>query len=193
MRGIQVKSKKKGRLFVISAPSGAGKGTVIRRLLELRPELSYSVSVTTRLPRDGEIEGVSYYFVTRERFKEMIEHSDFFEYAEYVGEMYGTPKQPIIDAIENGKDIVLEIEVKGAQQVMSIERNAVTIFIVPPSIEELERRLRSRRTESEEKLAARLERAIQELEERNHYGYIVVNDKVSQAAAEISAIIDDTD
>jgi len=190
MRGIQVKSKKKGRLFVISAPSGAGKGTVIRRLLELRPELSYSVSVTTRLPREGEIEGVSYYFVTRERFKEMIEHNDFFEYAEYVGEMYGTPKQPIIDAIENGKDIVLEIEVKGAKQVMSLERKAVTIFIVPPSIEELERRLRSRRTESEEKLAARLERASQELEERNHYGYIVINDKVSRAAEEISTIID---
>jgi len=187
-----VKNSKRGRLFVISAPSGAGKGTVIRSLLELRPELVLSVSVTTRSPREGESDGVSYFFVTRERFREMIDSSDFLEYAEYVGEFYGTPKAPIYECMKNGGDVLLEIEVLGARQVMSIDPEAVTIFIVPPNIEELERRLRGRKTESEEKLAARLRRACQELEEKNHYDHIVINDEVSRAAAEISAIIDNT-
>ena len=186
-----MKSEKKGRLFIISAPSGAGKGTVIKRLLALRPELVYSVSVTTRLPREGEVEGVSYYFVTRERFNEMIDRRDFLEYAEYVGELYGTPKKPIFDCIEHGIDILLEIEVQGARQVMELDRKAVTIFIIPPSKEELERRLRGRMTESEEKLAARLQRACQEFEERIHYNHIVINDDVSRAAEEILTIIDD--
>jgi len=185
-----VKNRERGRLFIISAPSGAGKGTVIRRLLELCPELSYSVSVTTRAPRDGETEGVSYFFVTHERFREMIEQGDFLEYAEYVGEFYGTPKLPIYESIDSGRDILLEIEVQGAKQIMAIDPGAVTMFIIPPSIEELERRLRGRRTESEEKLAARLKRACQELEEKVHYRHIVVNDDVSRAAMEILAIIE---
>jgi len=183
---------KKGRLFVISAPSGAGKGTVIKRILELRPELSYSVSATTRPPREGETEGVSYSFVSRDVFIEMIERDEFFEYAEYVGEYYGTPKNPVYGCINKGTDVLLEIEVQGARQVMAIDPAAVSIFIVPPGVQELERRLRGRKTESEDKLAARLDRACQELEEKIHYDHIVINDDYSRAAEEIIAIIDRT-
>jgi len=192
MRGIPVKSNKRGRLFVISAPSGAGKGTVIKRLLELRPELAYSVSATTRSPRDSEVEGISYHFVSHKQFKEMIGRGEFLEYAEYVGEFYGTPKEPIYENIKNGRDTLLEIEVQGARQVMDAKPEAVTIFIIPPSSEELERRLRSRMTESEEKLAARLKRAIQEIEEKARYDHIVVNDDVIRAADEILKIIENT-
>ena len=185
-----MKNNKKGRLFVISAPSGAGKGTIIQRLIELRPKLAYSVSATTRAPRDGEVEGVSYYFITREKFKEMVGRGEFLECAEYIGEFYGTPKKPILDCVENGGDILLEIEVQGARQVMAIAPEAVTIFIIPPSIEELERRLRGRRTESEEKLAARLERARKELKEQIYYGHVIVNDDITRAVGEILSIID---
>ena len=180
----------KGGLFVISAPSGAGKGTVIRRLIELRPELVFSVSATTRQPRAGEKDGVSYYFVSKESFKEMIENGEFLEYAEYVNEFYGTPKKPIYDCIENGKDVLLEIEVQGARQVMDQMPQAVTVFIVPPDMEEQERRLRGRKTESEDKLASRLQRARLELEEKGFYMHVVVNDEVSRAAEEILSIID---
>jgi len=182
-------SGKQGRLFILSAPSGAGKGTVIRHLLELYPELSYSVSATTRQPREGERDGVSYYFITHERFRELIDTDAFLEYAHYVGEFYGTPKQPIDDCIHHGKDVLLEIEVQGAKQVMQKAPDAVSIFIVPPSMEELESRLRGRQTESEEKLKARLRRARHELEEKSHYDHVVVNDEVSRAAQEILKII----
>jgi len=181
--------RSKGRLFVISAPSGAGKGTVIRRLLELCPDLYYSVSATTRPPREGEIDGIDYYFIEHGRFKEMIACGEFIEYAEYVGEYYGTPRKPIDENIQKGIDVLLEIEVQGARQVMAIDSEAVSFFIVPPSLVELERRLRGRRTESEEKLAKRLRRASQELEEKKDYDYIVVNDDVSRAAEEIREII----
>jgi len=185
-----MKTDKKGRLFIISAPSGAGKGTVIKRLLEIREELVYSVSATTRLPRKGETEGKSYYFVEREQFLQMIENGDFLEYTQYVGEYYGTPKKPIYDSVDSGKDVLLEIEVQGAKQVMAADPGSASIFIVPPDMEELERRLRGRRTESEEKLASRLERARTEMEEMSLYDHIVVNDDVSRAATEILSIID---
>jgi len=185
--------EKKGRLFIISAPSGGGKGTVINKLLELRPELNYSISATTRKPRDGEEHGVSYYFVTRERFEELIRTDAFLEYASFVGEYYGTPRSPIDDCIYYGKDVLLEIEVVGAKQVMEKLTDATSIFIVPPSMEELERRLRARGTETEEKLKARLERAHQELEEKVHYDYVIVNDDASRAAEEILKIIEKGD
>jgi len=182
-------SKGKGRIVIISAPSGAGKGTVIHRLLELCPELVFSVSATTRSPRVGEKEGVSYYFTTRERFVEMIDRDEFLEYAEYVGEFYGTPKKPIYDCLEGGKNVLLDIEIQGARQVIAKEPEAVTIFIVPPSMRELERRLRGRGTDSEAKLTARLERARIELNEKENYNHIVVNEQVSRAAEEILSII----
>lgn len=179
-----------GRLVVISAPSGAGKSTVITRLLELRPELVLSISVTTRPRRRGEIDGESYFFVTRNQFNEMIKHGEFFEYAEYVGEYYGTPKKQILDCIKSGRDVLLEIEVQGARQIMEATTNAITIFLDTPSFGELERRLRSRGTDSEQKLAARLERARIEILSKSEYAHIVVNDDINRAAAEILSIID---
>jgi len=183
-------SDKKGRLFIISAPSGAGKGTVIAELIKLNPELRYSISATTRSPRKGEVDGVSYHFISKERFKDLIAKDAFLEHAEYVGEYYGTPKSPIEDCIEYGIDVILEIEVQGARQVMDANPEAVSIFIVPPGMQELEARLRGRKTESEEKLAARLEQAKLEMEEKIHYNHVVVNDEVLRAANEILSIID---
>ena len=183
-------SDKKGRLFIISSPSGGGKGTVISHLQKLRPELYYSVSATTRAPRDGEVDGVSYYFVSKERFLELAARNAFLEHAKYVDEYYGTPRSLIDDCIYYGKDVLLEIEVQGAKQVMSSGLDAVSIFIVPPSMEVLEQRLRGRATESEDKLEARLIRARSELEEKEHYDHIVVNDDALRAAEEILSIID---
>jgi len=183
-------NNKRGTLYVISAPSGGGKGTIIQRLLELRPDLHLSVSATTRVPRVGENDGEAYFFITHDEFRQMIDNDEFLEHAEYVGERYGTPKMPIYEAIDNGRDALLEIEVQGAKQVMGMDTGAVTIFIVPPSLDELERRLRGRGTDSEDKLIKRLERARLELEERHDYDHVVVNDDVARAAEEILGIID---
>ena len=183
-------SKVEGKLIVISAPSGTGKGTVIEQLLELRPNLVMSVSATTRQPRKGEDDGLSYYFVTRGQFQEMIERGEFLEYAEYVGEFYGTPKIPVFEYRANGIDVLLEIEVQGARQVMAMAPDAVTIFLAPPDFIELEHRLRGRGTDSEEDLTARLDIAQTELERKNDYQYIVVNNNAARAAIEILEIID---
>jgi len=181
---------KKGKLVVISAPSGTGKGTVIDQILEKRPEFVFSVSATTRKPRPGEQDGVAYKFLTRKEFLKMISEDAFLEHAEYVGHFYGTPAQPIFDCIEAGKTIILDIEVEGAKQLMDKIPDALTIFIVPPSKEELEKRLRGRGTDTEDKLLARLRLAGKEFEERSRYKHIVVNDVVSRAADEILSIID---
>ena len=181
---------RKGNLFVISAPSGAGKGTVISKVLQLRPEIVLSVSATTRAPRSGESNGTSYHFVTRDEFAGMISNGDFLEYAEYVGEFYGTPKKPIERYIEDGKDVLLEIEVQGAKQIMEKMPEAVTIFIIPPDIKELERRLKGRGTDVGDKLKARLDIALTELKEKENYDHIVVNDDILIAAKDVLSIID---
>ena len=181
---------KKGKLVVISGPSGTGKGTVIKELLKLRPEYVFSVSATTRKPRPGEADGIAYRFLSHEQFKEMIKNNEFLEYAQFVGEFYGTPIKPVLESVENGITTILDIEVQGAKQVMKKDIDALTVFITAPDMDELENRLRGRGTDSEEKLLARLERARQELEEKHYYDNIVINDNASRAAKEILSIIE---
>ena len=182
-------SSKKGKLVVISAPSGTGKGTVINKLLKLQPDFAFSVSATTRKPRPGETDGTDYFFISKERFKEMIENNEFLEYAEYVGEFYGTPVKPIKENINSGKTVILDIEVQGALQVMEKDIKAIAIFLIPPDMEELEKRLRGRGTDSDEKVTSRLERAKQELQEKHHYDHVVINDNSTHAAKEILSLI----
>ena len=182
-----------GKLVIISAPSGTGKGTVINELLKQRPDFVFSVSATTREPRPGEDNGVDYHFITKQRFKEMIDSDEFLEYAEYVGEYYGTPATPVEKSIDSGVTILLDVEVQGAKQVMKKRNDAISIFITPPDMQELENRLRGRGTDSEEKLTARLKRAQLELEEKSNYNHIVVNDDAFRAAHEILSIIDNYD
>jgi len=183
-------SDKKGKLVVISAPSGTGKGTVINELLKLRPDYNFSVSATTRKPRPGETNGVEYIFLPHDQFQKMIENDDFLEYAEYVDEFYGTPAKPIKNYINSGETVILDIEVQGAKQVMSKDIDAITIFIEAPDMDELESRLRGRGTDTDEKINKRLERARQELRERVHYDHIVINDNPSRAAREILSVIE---
>jgi len=183
----------KGKLVVISGPSGTGKGTVIGKLLKMRPDLAFSVSATTRSPRPGETHGVEYLFIPKEKFEEMISKNEFLEHTRYVDEFYGTPLKSIQECIESGITIILDIEVQGAKQVMAKMPEAITIFIAAPDLKELERRLRGRGTDSEEKLIKRLERARQELNEKDHYKYVVINEDSSRAANEILEIIDRKD
>jgi guanylate kinase len=185
-----MKDKYPGRLFIISAPSGTGKSTVIQKIMELRSDLSFSVSATTRPPRPGETEGVAYRFLSRSEFERMIAQNDFLEYAEFVGDFYGTPKQPVLDHVCKGEDVILDIDVQGCKQIKKAMPEAVSIFLIPPSMEELERRLRTRGTDSEDKVKYRLQRAKAEMLERNIYDFNVVNDIVDQAAHEIIKIID---
>ena len=185
-------SKGEGRLIVISGPSGTGKGTVIAMMLEKRPGMEMSVSATTRKPRAGEIDGVSYHFISVDKFNDMIGRGEFLEYAEYAGDFYGTPKKAVFDRVDNGIDVLLEIEVKGARQVTSAAPGAISIFLTPPDLDELERRLRGRGTDSEDKLKARLEIAKAEIAQKGEYKHVVVNDKVERAAEEILEIIDGT-
>ena len=179
----------KGKTFIISGPSGVGKSTVLRSLFEGRDDLYFSISATTREPREGEQDGVHYHFISVERFQELIEADAFLEYAEYVGSFYGTPKKLVDRAMDAGKDVILDIEVQGALQVCAKRPETIRIFIAPPSWEELESRLRSRGTDSEEKIQKRLMRAKAELRTADAYDYFVINDSVEQAVREINAIL----
>lgn len=179
----------KGKLIVISGPSGAGKSTVLFRAIEGRKDICFSTSVTTRKPRPGELDGREYFFVKHERFREMIESNDLLEYAEYVGNFYGTPRTYVVDKMNSGYNVILDIEVQGARQVKEKMPDAVKIFIIPPSIDELANRLRGRGTDTEEAIVGRLNRARQEYNEADFYDYIIVNDDVETAAEELSAII----
>lgn len=185
-----MKDNSRGKLYIISAPSGTGKSTVIQQLMEKRKDLYFSVSATTRPPRLGETSGSSYLFLTHEEFQERMQNNDFLEYAEYVGNYYGTPKQPVFDHIRRGNDIILDIDVVGCRQVKAVMPEAVTIFLIPPSLEELEFRLTKRGTEPVEKVKKRLERAKTELAEKDTYDYVIVNDVVDEAAREILTIMD---
>ena len=180
----------KGLLLIISGFSGTGKGTVINRLLEKYDEkYALSISATTRPPREGEQDGREYFFKTREEFEEMIAKDELIEHACYVDNYYGTPKRYVEEKLEAGKNVILEIEIQGALDVKRLFPEAVLIFLLPPSVAELERRLRERGTETEEVVRARMERAAKEVDSAYKYDYIVVNDTVENAADRIMAII----
>lgn len=181
--------EKKGKTFIISGPSGVGKSTVLGALFEGRDDLYFSVSATTRAPRPTETPDVDYHFIEAETFRQWIEDGEFLEYAEYVGNFYGTPKKYVDAAMDEGKDVILDIEIQGATQVHELRPDVVRIFIAPPSWEELERRLTARGTDSPEKLQKRLLRAKVELENAGHYDYFVINDTVDNAVAELRAIM----
>ena len=181
--------KGKGKLLVISGPSGAGKSTVIGKLMELRDDVCFSVSVTTRQPRPGEVDGRDYFFVTPQHFQELADGGYLLEHAEYVGNRYGTPRGYVEQRLLEGKSVILDIEVRGAGQIQKNCPEAVSIFIRPPSGAELERRLRGRNTDSEEKIRERLLQAKRECAEAGKYGYIVLNDDPEAAAREVDAIL----
>ncbi|RKN86630.1 guanylate kinase [Paenibacillus ginsengarvi] len=179
----------KGLLIVLSGPSGVGKGTVCSMLRTLAPELVYSVSATTRNPRVGETDGVNYFFKSKEQFRSMIEKDELLEYAEYVGQYYGTPRSFVADTIRAGKDIILEIEVQGAMKVKQRFPDGVFIFLMPPSLDELRSRIENRGTETDESIRNRLSVAVDEIRLLEHYDYAVVNDRVESACERIQSII----
>ncbi len=179
----------RGKLVVLSGPSGAGKSTVVFKTMEGRQDLCFSTSVTTRKPRPGEVDGREYFFIDRERFAQMVENDELLEHAEYVSNCYGTPRTFVEEKLASGINVILDIEVQGARQVSAKMPDAVKIFVIPPSLEELRRRLESRGTDSAEVIDARLARARQEYAEADFYDYILVNDEVEKAAGELAAIL----
>ena len=186
------KQSTKGLLIILSGPSGVGKETVRNRLMKIKKfELLYSVSMTTRQPRNQEVDGVNYYFVSEEEFKRNIETDNFLEYAKFVGNYYGTPKDKVEELRNAGHNVLLEIEINGAKQVLSkVHDDAViSFFLMPPSLSVLEDRIRKRQTESEAVIAERLNKGKEEMTMPADYDYIILNDKVNRAAKEISDLI----
>ena len=180
----------KGALIVVSAPSGCGKSTILKRLMERRENLRFSVSATTRAPRPGERDGVDYFFVSRAEFRQMILHDAFLEYAEYVGNFYGTPRAAVEAQLSKARDVYLDIEVQGAMQVKRNRPETLLIFVMPPSMEELERRLTGRGDVDPEIVRRRLTEAEREISMRGEFDFVVVNDAVDRASDEISDLID---
>lgn len=181
--------EEKGILFILSGPSGVGKGTVRQRLFEQETHLKYSVSATTREKRDGEQEGIDYFYTTKEQFEAMIQNGELLEHAQYVENYYGTPRAYVKEQLEKGNDVFLEIEVQGALQVKENFPEGVFIFLFPPSLEELKNRIIGRGTESDELVRNRLKEAEKEIRMMSEYDYVVVNDDVDQAVQKVKAII----
>ncbi len=184
-----IRNKKTGQLIVISGPSGAGKGSIINEVLKNNNNVWLSVSATSRKPRKIDEEGVTYYFLTKEEFEEKIKENYFLEYAEYSGNYYGTPKEKIIEKIEKGIDVILEIEIQGAKKIKELIPEALFIFIMPPSEKELLKRLKNRQTEDKEIIIERFNTAYKEMNEVTKYNYVVVNDNLEEAVEKVKAII----
>ena len=184
-----IRQKSKGLLIVVSGPSGAGKDTVCNRVIEEMKDTKISVSMTSREPRGKEVDGVEYYFVSKEEFEDKINNNEFLEYAKYNDNYYGTPKSSIIDKLNSGIDVILEIEIQGALKVKEIMPEAIFIFILPPSMKELRRRLVNRKTESVDKILARFKTAYQEINEVTKYNYVVVNDDLENAVNKVNSIL----
>lgn len=184
-----IKQKERGSLIIVSGPSGSGKGTVIQEFLKNNKDAWLSISCTSRDPRLGDVPNESYYFLTRDEFEEKIKNGEFLEYAEYNGNYYGTPKEHIEEKLIKGIDVILEIEVQGALTVKELVPEAICIFIMPPSMKELKKRLIGRGTESKEKVLGRFKTAYQEINNVTRYNYVVTNDEVEKAANKIAAIL----
>jgi guanylate kinase len=178
-----------GRLIVLTGPSGVGKGTLLKALLAKHPELYLSTSATTRLPRAGEVEGIHYYFYARDRFESMIAAGTLLEWAEFAGNYYGTPIDPVREQIDGGNSVILEIELAGARQVAKIFPTALRIFILPPDLATLEARIRERGTDSAEAISRRLEQATVEIAAQNEFDYRIVNDDFEVALAELDRLV----
>ena len=179
----------RGILFVVSSPSGGGKGTLIQRVLNKVPNLSYSVSFTTRAPRNGEVDGREYFFVTPEKFEEMVAADEFLEWAHVHGKLYGTARRQVVQEISQGRDIILEVDVQGAASVRQLIADSVSIFILPPSFEVLRQRLEARGTDSPEELDLRLRNAPTELKDYSAFQYVIINDDADRAADQMTAIV----
>lgn len=184
-----IKSKKTGQVIVISSPSGGGKGTVIAELLKKEKNLWLSVSTTSREKRTNDIPGVTYNFVTKEDFEEKIKEGYFLEYTEYVGNYYGTPKGPIKEKLEQGIDVILEIEIEGASNIKKLLPESIFIFIMPPSIKTLVKRLKKRNTDSNDKLMERFHKTYKEINEVTKYNYVVINDDLEETVDKVASII----
>ncbi len=181
--------ERKGLVLVISGPSGAGKGTICKSLVNKREDVHLSVSTTTRAPRAGEVEGINYHYITQEKFKSMIDNDELLEWAQIYGNFYGTPKSEILEQINRGINVVLEIEMQGAMQIKDLLPEAVFIFILPPSLDELKSRIIGRATETEEQINQRLSSALSEIRRISDYDYFIFNNVVEKSVEEIEEII----
>ncbi|HHX03625.1 MAG TPA: guanylate kinase [Tissierellia bacterium] len=181
--------ERKGQLFILSGPSGAGKGSIVKEILTRREDLFLSISATSRTPRKGEVEQGSYVFLTREEFENNIRKSNFLEWAEIYGNLYGTPKEPVFKALEEGKNIILEIDYQGALQVKRVYADAIFVFVLPPSLEELRQRVINRNSETEESLETRYYSALEEIHYLERYDYFIINDILEDSVNKLDAII----
>ena len=180
---------RKGLLLVVSGPSGAGKGTICKALLNKNDQIKLSVSATTRKQRNGEVHGVNYFFIEKEEFTKMIENGEFLEYAQIYDNFYGTPKAAIIECLEKGQDVILEIEMQGARQIKEVYPEGVFIFVLPPSLEELKSRIVGRGTETQEEIEKRFSCAFEEINQIVNYDYFIVNEDIEKSVSDVEAII----